>query len=120
MYVCECEYVCIPTTTPAPPPSHHTLTTQTEAETVKSKDLRDILPFGFAIHHAGMARVDRTLVEDLFSGGHIQVCVVWSGGGLCGEWVGLCGVGGCVVAWLCVGEMVWVGMLHMWCVCLQI
>jgi hypothetical protein len=51
---------------------------------VKNSDLRDLLPFGFAIHHAGMARADRTLVEDLFADGHIQVCVglgVGAGGG---------------------------------------
>jgi replicative superfamily II helicase len=46
---------------------------QSEAENVKSSELRDLLPFGFAIHHAGMTRVDRTLVEDLFADGHIQV-----------------------------------------------
>jgi len=48
---------------------------QTEAESCKTKDLRDILPYGFAIHHAGMSRADRTLVEDLFADGHIQVLV---------------------------------------------
>ncbi len=46
---------------------------QTEAEATKSKDLKDLLPFGFAIHHAGMSRADRTLVEDLFGDRHIQV-----------------------------------------------
>ncbi len=46
---------------------------QTEAESCKNTDLRDLLPYGFAIHHAGMARADRTLVEDLFSDGHVQV-----------------------------------------------
>lgn len=46
---------------------------QTEAESCKNNDLKDLLPFGFAIHHAGMARTDRTLVEDLFADGHIQV-----------------------------------------------
>jgi len=48
---------------------------QTEAETCKSRDLAELLPYGFAIHHAGMTRADRTLVEDLFSDGHIQVLV---------------------------------------------
>ena len=38
-------------------------------------ELRDLLPYGFAIHHAGMTRVDRTLVEDLFADQHIQVLV---------------------------------------------
>ena len=46
---------------------------QTEVESVKNSDLREVLPFGIAIHHAGMSRVDRTLVEDLFAGGHVQV-----------------------------------------------
>ena len=48
---------------------------QTEVEDVKNANLRDLLPFGFAIHHAGMTREDRTLVEDLFTAGHIQVLV---------------------------------------------
>jgi pre-mRNA-splicing helicase BRR2 len=48
---------------------------QTEAEGVKNGDLRELLPYGFGIHHAGMARADRTLVEDLFADGHIQVLV---------------------------------------------
>lgn len=42
---------------------------------MKSPDLKDLLPYGFAIHHAGMSRVDRTLVEDLFADKHIQVLV---------------------------------------------
>ncbi|KAI8532460.1 hypothetical protein RHMOL_Rhmol11G0215900 [Rhododendron molle] len=42
---------------------------------VKSNDLKDLLPYGFAIHHAGMARADRTLVENLFAEGHVQVLV---------------------------------------------
>ena len=48
---------------------------QTEAETCKNKDVADLLPYGFAVHHAGMTRADRTLVEDLFADGHIQVLV---------------------------------------------
>ncbi|KAK0383145.1 hypothetical protein NLU13_9058 [Sarocladium strictum] len=39
------------------------------------KDLKDILPYGFGIHHAGMSRIDRTDVEDLFARGAIQVLV---------------------------------------------
>lgn len=39
------------------------------------KDLKDILPYGFGIHHAGMNRADRTDVEDLFAHGAIQVLV---------------------------------------------
>ncbi|RWW65250.1 hypothetical protein BHE74_00027453 [Ensete ventricosum] len=48
---------------------------QSQTEFVKSNDLKDLLPYGFAIHHAGMARVDRDLVEELFSDGHVQVLV---------------------------------------------
>ncbi|PHH89034.1 hypothetical protein CDD83_6731 [Cordyceps sp. RAO-2017] len=39
------------------------------------RDLKDILPYGFGIHHAGMNRIDRTDVEDLFARGAIQVLV---------------------------------------------
>ena len=48
---------------------------QTEADTTKNTDLQDLLPYGFAAHHAGMSRVDRTLVEELFADGHVQVLV---------------------------------------------
>ncbi|KAK7419011.1 Pre-mRNA-splicing helicase BRR2 [Neonectria magnoliae] len=41
----------------------------------EDKDLKDILPYGFGIHHAGMSRIDRTDVEDLFARGAIQVLV---------------------------------------------
>lgn len=44
-------------------------------ELVKNNDLKDLLPYGFAIHHAGMARADRQLVEELFADGHVQVLV---------------------------------------------
>ncbi|KAF8970308.1 Sec63-domain-containing protein [Flammula alnicola] len=46
-----------------------------EANNVKDANLRDLLPFGFAIHHAGMTREDRGTVEDLFADGSVQVLV---------------------------------------------
>ena len=46
-----------------------------EAESCKDASLRDLLPSGVAIHHAGMARADRALVEDLFADGHVSVLV---------------------------------------------
>ncbi|CAK7209830.1 Pre-mRNA-splicing helicase BRR2 [Sporothrix bragantina] len=46
---------------------------QEAAEQAGDKDLKDLLPYGFGIHHAGMSRVDRTDVEDLFAQGAIQV-----------------------------------------------
>lgn len=44
-----------------------------EVDAVKNADLKDVLTYGMAIHHAGMARTDRELVEDLFADGHIAV-----------------------------------------------
>ena len=44
-----------------------------ELATVKNADLKEVLAYGFAIHHAGMSRTDRELVEDLFADGHIAV-----------------------------------------------
>ncbi len=46
----------------------------TAEEQASNRDLKELLPYGFAIHHAGMSRPDRTLVEELFADGHIQVC----------------------------------------------
>lgn len=48
---------------------------QAEAEAVKTQDLKDLLPYGFAVHHAGLPRTDRKLVEDLFADRHVQVLV---------------------------------------------
>ena len=52
---------------------------RSEAEEVKNPELKDLLPYGFAIHHAGMNRVDRTLVEDLFADryGHNFINFSW-------------------------------------------
>ncbi|XP_010498549.1 PREDICTED: DExH-box ATP-dependent RNA helicase DExH12 [Camelina sativa] len=48
---------------------------QSQVEIVKNNELKDILPYGFAIHHAGLTRSDREIVEDLFAQGHVQVLV---------------------------------------------
>ncbi|KAH9520256.1 hypothetical protein Btru_060375 [Bulinus truncatus] len=55
--------------------SASTVVLRQEADQVKSTELKDLLPYGFAIHHAGMNKVDRKLVEDLFSDRHIQVLI---------------------------------------------
>lgn len=47
----------------------------TEAEQVTDRDLKDLMPYGFGIHHAGMSRADRGSVEDLFADGMLQVLV---------------------------------------------
>lgn len=54
---------------------------QAEADSCKDAALKELLPFGFATHHAGMQRADRSLVEDLFADGHIQVCCACLGAG---------------------------------------
>jgi len=46
-----------------------------EAESVKNRELKELLRFGFAVHHAGLSKADRVLVEDLFADGHVQVLV---------------------------------------------
>lgn len=50
------------------------LTTEAE-ENVKNEELKELLPFGLAIHHAGLTKSDRNLVEELFAAGHVQVLV---------------------------------------------
>ncbi|OII78238.1 SEC63 domain-containing protein [Cryptosporidium andersoni] len=46
-----------------------------ELSGIKSDNLKDVLPCGIAIHHAGLVRTDRKIVEDLFADGHIQILV---------------------------------------------
>ncbi|KAL9968716.1 hypothetical protein ACROYT_G020835 [Oculina patagonica] len=50
---------------------------QAEKQVMRSrnKQLRELFPDGFSIHHAGMLRQDRTMVEQLFSRGLIRVLV---------------------------------------------
>lgn len=42
---------------------------------MNSKDLKELLPSGIAVHHAGLSREDRTMVEELFGDRHINVLV---------------------------------------------
>lgn len=44
-------------------------------KSVQNSELKDLLPYGFGIHHAGLSREDRSLVEALFANKHIQVLV---------------------------------------------
>ena len=46
-----------------------------EANSVTDRDLKDIMPYGFGIHHAGMSRTDRNSVEELFHDKYLQVLV---------------------------------------------
>ncbi|KXX76110.1 putative helicase mug81 [Madurella mycetomatis] len=44
-----------------------------DVKTSKAREIRDLVPKGLGIHHAGMARSDRNLMERLFSDGVIKV-----------------------------------------------
>ncbi len=46
-----------------------------QVDNSRNKPLRDLFGDGFSVHHAGMLRQDRTLVERLFSEGFIKVLV---------------------------------------------
>ena len=46
-----------------------------EASQVKTNDVRDLLQFGIGIHHAGLPGPDRSVVEDLFAGRHLNIVV---------------------------------------------
>ncbi|KNH09493.1 RNA helicase [Perkinsela sp. CCAP 1560/4] len=48
---------------------------QRKIRRLKSVELRDLVSNGIGIHHAGMLRLDRTLVEDLFKSKNIHVLV---------------------------------------------
>uniref|UniRef100_A0A3B4YF91 Activating signal cointegrator 1 complex subunit 3 n=1 Tax=Seriola lalandi dorsalis TaxID=1841481 RepID=A0A3B4YF91_SERLL len=41
----------------------------------RNKQMKEIFPEGFGIHHAGMLRSDRSLMESMFSKGHLKVLV---------------------------------------------
>ena len=48
---------------------------QEQSEKVMNHDLKDLLPFGIGIHHAGLTKDDRTIVESLFGDKHLQLLV---------------------------------------------
>ena len=56
-------------------PSKEILLSESNVNEITNLDLRDLLPYGIGIHHAGLNRYERSLVEELFSGGHIQLLV---------------------------------------------
>ena len=45
----------------------------TKLKQTKGRELRELVPKGFGVHHAGMPRSDRNHVEQLFALGHINV-----------------------------------------------
>eukprot|EP00127_Corallochytrium_limacisporum_P005628 Clim_evm7s210 gene=Clim_evmTU7s210 len=59
----------------APEESASSRILRSELSSVHSKQLAEIMTFGFGIHHAGLKRDDRHLVESLFADGHLKVLV---------------------------------------------
>uniref|UniRef100_A0AAQ5X6T8 Activating signal cointegrator 1 complex subunit 3 n=1 Tax=Amphiprion ocellaris TaxID=80972 RepID=A0AAQ5X6T8_AMPOC len=47
----------------------------THIQRSRNKQMKEIFPEGFGIHHAGMLRSDRNLMESMFSKGHLKVLV---------------------------------------------
>lgn len=41
----------------------------------KSQELKMLFPYGIGIHHAGLIRPDRNIIERMFRDGHIRVLV---------------------------------------------
>lgn len=46
-----------------------------EGESMSNPKLKEVIPRGFGIHHAGLTKKDRGVVEDLFAQGHLRVLV---------------------------------------------
>ncbi|XP_055115760.2 activating signal cointegrator 1 complex subunit 3 isoform X3 [Symphalangus syndactylus] len=58
-----------------PTQGHDYVLAEKQVQRSRNKQVRELFPDGFSIHHAGMLRQDRNLVENLFSNGHIKVLV---------------------------------------------
>ncbi|KAL1874544.1 putative steryl acetyl hydrolase mug81 [Diaporthe australafricana] len=63
--------VCVDLFDPSDHPRYEAAVTAMKA--CRAKELRDLLPKGLGVHHAGMARSDRNLMERLFSEGVLKV-----------------------------------------------
>uniref|UniRef100_A0A7N9D1J8 Activating signal cointegrator 1 complex subunit 3 n=1 Tax=Macaca fascicularis TaxID=9541 RepID=A0A7N9D1J8_MACFA len=59
----------------SPTQGHDYVLAEKQVQRSRNKQVRELFPDGFSIHHAGMLRQDRNLVENLFSNGHIKVLV---------------------------------------------
>lgn len=46
-----------------------------EAEMMDTKSLQDCIPYGFGVHHAGLKKGERSVIEDLFAQGHLKVLI---------------------------------------------
>lgn len=73
-FLCMClharVHVC-----PNVPLSLHCFVPLLQIQRSRNKQMKEMFPEGFGIHHAGMLRSDRNLMESMFSKGHIKVLV---------------------------------------------
>lgn len=44
-----------------------------EVSRSRNDQVKELFEFGFSVHHAGMLRKDRNLVEDMFHNGNVKV-----------------------------------------------
>ncbi|EAL72371.1 DEAD/DEAH box helicase [Dictyostelium discoideum AX4] len=56
-------------------PASREILRATASKQIQNAELKDLLPYGIGIHHAGLSRSDRSLVEDLFGDNRIQVLI---------------------------------------------
>jgi len=71
LYEKATEQVCVDLFDPTNHPNYEAAVSS--MKTSKARELRELIPKGLGIHHAGMARSDRNLMERLFSEGVIKV-----------------------------------------------
>ena len=48
---------------------------ESEGANSKNDKLKELLPYGFGIHHAGLHRIDRTTVEYLFGDKRLNILI---------------------------------------------
>ncbi|RDL31450.1 p-loop containing nucleoside triphosphate hydrolase [Venustampulla echinocandica] len=71
LYQKAVEQVCVDLFDPTSHPQYEAALKDIKSS--KGRELRDLLPKGIGIHHAGMARSDRNLMERLFGNGVLKV-----------------------------------------------
>lgn len=71
LYEKALDQVCVDLFDPSGHPQYETAVK--EMKSSRGRELRELLPKGIGIHHAGMARSDRNLIEKLFGNGVLKV-----------------------------------------------
>lgn len=71
LYEKAVDQVCVDLFDPSTHPKYEAAVR--DMKSCKAKELRDLLPKGIGVHHAGMARSDRNLMERLFGEGVLKV-----------------------------------------------